>query len=317
MPRSATEVLLDRMGGKLWLADGGLETDMIFHEGFDLPEFASFPLLADDRGRARLATYFGRFIDSAEALGAGFLLDTATWRASHGWGDKLGLTAEAIDAVNREAVAFARALCAQRGGRPDIIVNGVIGPFGDAYAPDRVLTAPEALAYHMPQVAALAGAGAEMISAMTMTSADEATGIAEAARQAGLPVSLSFTVETDGRLVTGQPLGEAIEAVDRATAGYPAWFMVNCAHPEHFAQMLRGDWVGRIAGVRANASRMSHAELDNASELDAGDVADLAHQYRGLQSLLPNLKVIGGCCGTDHRHVHAIALALHGHPPAA
>jgi len=299
------------MGGKLWLADGGLETDMIFHEGFDLPEFAAFPLLSDQKGRARLAAYFDRFIDSAEELGAGYLLDTATWRASYGWGRKLGLSAAAVDAANAEAVAFARALRDERAGRPDIIVNGVIGPFGDAYAPDRVLTPDEAFAYHLPQAKALANAGAEMISAVTMTSPGEAIGIAEAARTVGLPVVLSFTVETNGNLVTGKSLSEAIAEAEQATRGYPVWYMINCAHPEHFADKLHGDWVRRIGAVRANASRMSHAELDNATELDAGDLVDLARQYRKLQDLLPNLRVVGGCCGTDHRHVHAIGHACH------
>lgn len=317
MSKTKSDALLTRMGKTIWLADGGLETDMIFHEGFDLPEFAAFPLLHDERGRARLSAYFDRFIDSAEGIGAGFLLDTATWRASHGWGAKMGLSAGEIDVANMEAVAFARALRDMRSGSVDIIVNGVIGPFGDAYAPDRVLTADEAFAYHLPQAAALARAGAEMISAVTMTSASEAIGISRAAQEVGLPVVLSFTVEADGNLVTGKSLGQAIDAAERATGGYPAWYMINCAHPDHFADKLKGDWVGRIGAVRANASRMSHAELDNATELDAGNPAELAQDYRRLQSLLPNLRVLGGCCGTDHRHVHAIGHACHAHARSA
>lgn len=313
MTKNTTEALLTRTAGRPWLTDGGLETVMVFHEGFELPEFAAFPLLAEERGRARMAAYFDRFLDDAEDLGAGFVLDTATWRASHGWGAKLGLTPGQIEAANADAVGFAQDLRRARQRPDDIVINGVVGPFGDAYAPDRVLSVDEALAYHGPQVRALAAAGAEMISAVTMTSPGEAIGIAEAARRAGLPVVLSFTVETDGHLVTGASLPEAIAEADRATGGYPAWYMINCAHPDHFADRLAGDWTSRVGAVRANASRRSHAELDEASELDAGNPDELAQDYRRLQALLPNLRVLGGCCGTDHRHVAAIGRACGHH----
>lgn len=313
MAQGKTSDLLSRMSGKLWLADGGLETTMLFHDGFDLPEFAVFPLLADERGRARMAAYFDSCMDTAEALGLGFILDTATWRASHGWGAKLGLSAGRIAQVNADAVAFAQGLKADRGMTADIIVNGVIGPFGDAYAPDRVLGMNEAHDYHLPQARALAAAGAEMITAVTMTHPNEAIGIARAAAEVGLPVALGFTVETDGRLVTGMTIAEAIAHADEATGGAAAWYMINCAHPDHFIHSLSGGWTGRIGAIRANASRMSHAELDNATELDPGNVNELAQDYRRLQNLLPNLRVLGGCCGTDASHIHAIGHACHLH----
>ena len=304
MPLDQTSTLLTRFGDRLYLTDAGLETSLIFLDSIDLPHFASFPLLRTMDGRQALERYFNGFLDEAAALDLGFVLDTVTWRASHGWGARMGLTAEDIDGANREAVALAKALRADRAG--DIVINGVIGPHGDAYAPDEVLTPAEAEAYHQRQISVLAEAGAEMISAMTISSTGEAIGIANAARKAGVPVVLSFTVETDGRLMGGGSLAEAITATDDATAGYPVWYGINCAHPDHFASELAGDLISRIGSVRANASRKSHAELDESTELDAGDPTELAQDYQRLKQLVPGLRVLGGCCGTDLRHVSAI-----------
>ncbi len=304
MALDQTSTLLTRFGSKLYLTDGGLETSLIFNYGIDLPHFASFPLLRSMDGRQALERYFNSFLDEAAALDLGFVLDTITWRASAGWGARMDWSPTDIDDVNREAVAFAQSLRADRAG--DIVINGVIGPHGDAYAPDMVLTAAMAEAYHQRQVQILAEAGVEMLSAMTISSAGEAVGIANAARKSGLPVMLSFTVETDGHLIGGRTLAEAIAETDDSTAGYPAWYGINCAHPDHFATELSADLAGRIGCIRANASRLSHAELDEAAELDAGDPAELAQDYVRLKQLSPGLRVLGGCCGTDLRHVSAI-----------
>ena len=296
--------VMTRFANRLFLTDAGLETDLIFNHGFDLPQFASFPLLCDTLGRQALETYFNGFLDAAAALDLGFVLDTVTWRASIGWGERMGWTPEDIDAANREAVAFAQGLRAGRVG--DILINGVIGPHGDAYAPDVVLSAAAAEAYHQRQVGVLGEAGAEMVSAMTISSTGEAIGIARAAQKANVPVVLSFTVETDGRLIGGQTLAQAIAICDDATAGFPLWYGVNCAHPDHFASELTGAVTARIGCIRANASRLSHAELDEATALDDGDPLQLALDYGRLGQLAPGLRVLGGCCGTDLRHVTAI-----------
>jgi homocysteine S-methyltransferase len=298
-------------GDRVFLTDGGLETTLIFARGLELPLFAAFPLLDDANGRATLRDYFGRYIATAREQGTGFLLDTPTWRANADWGAQLGYEAAAMDRVNRDAVAFARELREQAGGAPEpILISGVIGPRGDGYRADAQMTAMEAEAYHAPQARSLA-AGADLVAAITMTYADEAIGIARAAARAGVPVAISFTVETDGRLPSGQALGEAIEQVDAETLAAPAHYMVNCAHPSHFAGVLAegGAWRDRIAGLRANASVKSHAELDAASELDAGDPAELAEDYAALRSQLRNVSVLGGCCGTDERHVAAVGAA--------
>lgn len=303
---SKSQSLLREIGDQVLLTDGGLETVMVFLEGMDLPQFASFSLLDSDEGRAALTKYYTAFLDEAAAQRAGFILDSVTWRASAGWGQVMGLEADRIDAVNREAVAFVQAMRAARPERQRILISGVIGPHGDAYAPEQVLSAVAAQEYHRRQVEVLAASGVDMISAMTISSHGEAIGIAKAAQAVGQPVALSFTVETDGRLISGMPLEDAIHRTDDATDGAPIWYGINCAHPDHFRHVLTGDWVGRIGSVRANASRRSHAELDEAAELDDGNVAELARDYHQLLHLLPGLHVLGGCCGTDLRHVAAI-----------
>lgn len=310
MSGTATAALLARMGDRLHLTDGGLETTMIFHEGLDLPQFASFTLLGHAKGRAALRRYYTGFLDQAAQLGLGFVIDTPTWRASEGWGEVMGLQPGEIDRINREAVAFVESV-RDAHGAGDAILCGTIGPHGDAYRPDSVLGPDEAFDYHHRQIGVLADEGVDLVAAMTLSSAGEAIGIAEAARDVGVPVTLSFTVETDGRLIGGMTLAEAMAQTDAETAGYPAWYGINCAHPDHFAGDLRGDWLARLGAVRANASRQSHAALDAATELDDGDPEELAQAYAAMCKTLPGLRILGGCCGTDLRHVAAIGRQCH------
>ena len=295
-------------GDRLFLTDGGLETTLIFHLGLELPDFAAFDLLRDDTGAEALRRYYESYIAIAREHGAGIVLDTATWRASRDWGERLGYSPEELAEANRRAVALIEEL---RILNPDVpaVLDGVIGPRGDGYVVGETMTAEEAEAYHSEQIGTFAGTAADMVSAITMTYADEAVGIARAAQAAELPAAISFTVETDGRLPSGQPLGAAIEQVDAETESAPAYFMINCAHPTHFEGALEGPWLERVRGIRANASRMSHEELDASEELDEGDPDELAEQYRALRDRLPNATVLGGCCGTDDRHVAAIAAA--------
>jgi S-methylmethionine-dependent homocysteine/selenocysteine methylase len=298
-------------GDTRFIGDGGLETTMIFERGIELPEFASFQLLDDERGRAALRDYYEGYIDLATAHGVGFTLDTPTWRASRNWGERLGRSAAEIDELNRVAVDFCLRLREERAGGAPIVVCGTIGPEGDAYRPARFLGPDEAATYHAAQVEALVAAGADIVSAYTLSYVDEAIGIVEAAGAAGVPVSISFTVETDGRLPDGESLGVAVERLDRETDAAAAYLMVNCAHPTHFADELEhgGAWRERIVGIRANASHRSHAELDDLPGLDSGDPDQLAGEYRELVGALPSLRVLGGCCGTDTRHVGAICAA--------
>lgn len=307
----------DLMGTKRpFLTDGGLETTLVFHDGVDLPYFASFTELDAEGGLARLDRYFNHYLEAAESAGTGFVLDTLTWRANTAWGKIMGHDVAAIEDINRRAVAYAQSLKTKWQSRVEpILINGVIGPAGDGYAPDAMLTPETAQSIHAPQIEAFAEAGADMVSAITMTHTGEAIGIAKAAIKADIPIVCSFTVETDGRLPSGQSLGDAITEVDAETGNAVAYYMINCAHPDHFRGALDAgaSWLNRIGGIRANASRMSHDELDAAEELDDGDPVELAGNYVDLQSVLPKLHVLGGCCGTDHRHIAAIGAACVTH----
>ncbi|WP_011579967.1 MULTISPECIES: homocysteine S-methyltransferase family protein [Chelativorans] len=292
-----------------FLTDGGIETTLIFHKGLDLPHFASYALLDDRAGRDALKSYYRDYLRIAEERGVGFILESPTWRCSRDWGAKLGHDTQRIETFNREAIKLMEELRREaRTGAP-IVISGNIGPRGDGYAPEAQLSPDEAEEYHIHQIRTFADTAADMVAAVTITHTGEAIGIARAARSAGIPVAISFTTETDGRLPSGETLGEAIEKVDDATDATPAYYMVNCAHPDHFANALdEGEWRARILGVRANASRKSHAELDNSDVLDPGDPVELAQDYMRLRRKLPNLSVFGGCCGTDHRHIEQICI---------
>jgi homocysteine S-methyltransferase len=312
MTMTQIEVLLSAK--RPFLADGGLETSLFFIDGFEAPEFAAIVLQDDPAAREAIKRYFGRFLATAERAGAGFILDTNTWRGCVGWASKLGRSAEDLIRLSRDAVAFAKDIRSDWQDRvPHILVNGVVGPSGDGYAPEAALEPEIAEMLHTPQILAFAEEGVDMVSAITMTHVGEAVGIVRAAQAAGLPAVVSFTVEIDGRLPTGSSIGEAIAATDAATGGAPLYYMVNCAHPDHFRSAFEAQeaWVSRIGGLRANASRMSHAELDSAEDLDDGDPIEFGTLYADLAKLIPNLRVVGGCCGTDHRHVGWVSHHLH------
>jgi homocysteine S-methyltransferase len=300
---------LPQLAGGIFLTDGGLETSLIFLDKIELPHFAAFTLLGDELGQERLRSYFVPYLElCAEMPGAGFVLETPTWRANPDWAALLGVNAAHLRTANTLA---AQMMCSMRSRwaprlSGPIVVSGVIGPRGDGYIADAAGSVDAAANYHYLQAEALASGGVDMLEALTMTTSAEALGISMAAQRLGLPVAISFTVETDGRLPSGEALGDAIERVDAAAP--PAYFAINCAHPTHLAPALTSGepWIARIRGLRANASTKSHAELDESTELDIGDPKDLAQRYRGLKGALPKLNVLGGCCGTDWRHIRAV-----------
>ncbi len=303
---------LPQLDGRLFLTDGGIETTLIFREGLDLPLFAAFDLLKSAAGEAALRRYFEGYAALARRLGAGVILESATWRSNPDWGARLGYTREALAEANRKAIRLLEDI---RNGIDDgttpAVISGCVGPRGDGYVPGRTMTDAEAESYHAEQIGTFAGTAADMVTAITMNYVEEAIGVARAARKAGMPAVISFTVETDGRLPTGQSLRDAIEGTDAATGSSPAYYMINCAHPAHFEGALEpGEpWTGRIRGLRANASIKSHAELNESSELDVGDPAGLGADHARLKRRLPRINVLGGCCGTDERHVEQMALA--------
>ena len=296
--------------GAIFLTDSGIETDLIFNGGWELPEFAAFVLLDDAAGYSALCDYFLRHVAVADSFGCGLILEAPTWRASRDWGDRLGYSAAQLRDINERGVALLADIRRVHSGST-IVISGCIGPRADAYDPSSKMTADEAEAYHLAQIESLAATDADLVHAMTLTYADEAIGITRAAMRSNVPVVISFTTETDGRLPDGATLAEAITVVDRATDSGPAYYGINCSHPTHFGPAFPADDDGgrRIRSIRANASRKSHAEIDESETLDTGDAAELAGLYRELRAGHSQLTILGGCCGTDATHVDAIARA--------
>ncbi len=304
---------LPQLNDKVFVTDGGMETVFVFQEGIDLAEFASIDLLRRTGGAEIIANYMKPYVQIATSGGFGLVMETATWRASPDWGPKIGFGSEAeLETANREAARLVHLMRADNETHHSpIVVSGCIGPRGDGYDPGAIMSVGEASEYHGWQAAIFAFTEADVVSAITMTNVNEAIGVANAAKSVGMPAIISFTVETDGRLPTGQELGDAIAEVDGATGAYPAYYMINCAHPTHFADTLQAGaaWVGRLRGLRANASKCSHEELDNSEVLDEGNPVELGREIAEIRARLPQITVVGGCCGTDHRHIGQIAHA--------
>jgi S-methylmethionine-dependent homocysteine/selenocysteine methylase len=314
--------ILPHQDGRLFLTDGGFETTLIFHEGWDLPMGEAFVLIETEKGRKAIRAYYDRYLPMAAEHGTGFILETPTWRANPDWAAKAGgYERPRLAELNREGVALMREVRAKyEGPQTPILISGNVGPRGDGYDPGTLMSPQEAADYHAWQIGIFREEGVDFVSAFTMTNVSEALGFALAAKQAKVPGVISFTLETDGRLPTGETLGAAIETVDHATGASPAYYMINCAHPTHFADVLDADapWMKRLLGVRANSSCKSHTELDNSPELDIGNPQELGEQYAALLRRFPHINVLGGCCGTDHRHIACIGEACgHAHKLAA
>lgn len=303
---------LPQRSDRMFLTDGGMETTLIYHDGIELPCFAAFTLLKTTEGVEQLRAYYVRYVKMARDAGLGFVLESPTWRANADWGAKLGYSRAELTQANRQGVELMLEIREQfETPRTPLVVSGNIGPRGDGYDPSRIMSIDEAQRYHGEQIAVFQGTPVDLVSAFTLNYVNEAIGIARAAHAVAIPVVISFTLETDGRLPTGETLKQAITQVDEATGRAPVYYMINCAHPTHFSGALASgeSWVTRIGGLRANASRRSHAELDKATDLDDGDPVEFGHQHAELRYMLPHATVLGGCCGTDHRHVEQIVLA--------
>lgn len=301
--------LYTKLNTTTFLTDGGLETDLIFNKEIELPHFAAFPLLDRPDTYKTLKDYYKGYLEIARKNEMGFILDSPTWRANLDWVFKLGYTQTDLIRINKSAIDLLKDLRNEYNESiEDIYISGMIGPRGDGYAIDRAMTTNEARNYHNIQISTFKKENADLVSAITMTYSEEAIGIALAAKSNDIPVVLSFTVETDGRLPSGETIEEAINKVDTKTDNYPLYYMLNCAHPTHFMHVVESDsnWKLRIRGIRANASCKSHAELDESTELDIGDKHELGQLHNTLLGYLPNLTVFGGCCGTDMSHIESI-----------
>ena len=286
---------------------------MIFHEGLDLPYFAAFPLLDNPKGRSAFTKYFHNHCAIAKKYKVGFILESVTWRASIDWAEKLGYTKTSLNEMIEKAVEFLLPFREEyENSASKFVISGCIGPRGDGYSPKHIMSVDESEDYHSQQIESLSKTDADMVTALTLNYVEEAVGLAKAARNFNMPAVISFTVETDGKLPTGQTLKDAIHQVETETDQSPIYYKINCAHPTHFENIIStGEpWLEKIRSLRANASACSHAELDEAEEIDEGNPEELGNQYRQLKKYLPNLNVLGGCCGTDHRHIEAICKSV-------
>jgi homocysteine S-methyltransferase len=303
---------LPQFGSSLFLTDSGMETSLIYHQGIDLPHFASFDLMKNAEGRAIVDAYYAKHAALAKHKGLGFVLETPTWRANKDWGAKLGYSPAQLAQVNRDCIALMEDIRSRyETPASPMPISGNIGPRGDGYKFETKMTVKEACAYHAQQVQTFADTEADFVSGFTMNYTEEAIGIILACELAGVPAVISFTVETDGKMASGETMKEAVEKMDAATGSYASYYMINCAHPTHFESAIAADesWVQRIKGLRANSSRKSHAELDASTELDDGNPRELGAQYRALRKKIPGMTVLGGCCGTDFRHIEHICIA--------
>lgn len=300
---------LPQLREKVFITDAGLETELWFKKGVELPEFAAYDLLRSESGYSMLFDYYSSFAQLGEQYDKGLVLETPTWRANPDWGEKIGDNREALDGFNRKAVELLKQVRAEHETEQSpVVISGNLGPRGDGYSPDQKMSAGEAEDYHSVQIASLVDAGVDLVTALTINYVEEAIGIVNAARGQDVPVVISFTVETDGNLPTGESLANAIEQVDAATDNGPVYYMVNCAHPTHFGHLFEqgSSLIGRIKGIRCNSSCRSHEELDNSEDLDEGNPEEFGDQCHNLHVLSPDLNILGGCCGTDLRHIEAI-----------
>jgi S-methylmethionine-dependent homocysteine/selenocysteine methylase len=299
------------MNSDIFVTDGGLETFMIMKEGWDLPGFGSFVLLDSEEGCGALNRYYRRYLSIAREHNCGFILESPTWRANPAWLERLGYEAESLDRFNHRAIRLLHRIREGEDNGMLILISGCIGPRDDGYRSSLKMSPGEAEEFHTSQISAFREIGADMVTALTINYVEEAIGIVRAAASEQMPVVVSFTVEKDGRLPSGESLREAVQRVDVCTNQGAEYFMINCSHPTHILPGLRAGeaWTERILGIRANASSLSHEELDQAEELDEGDPVELAEQYVYVRNALPILRVLGGCCGTDHRHVEEICRA--------
>jgi S-methylmethionine-dependent homocysteine/selenocysteine methylase len=298
---------LPQLEGGIFLSYCGMETDLIFNRGVDLPGFASYPLLETEEGRETLHGYYAQLIAIARQNGIGVLLESTTWVANRDRGAAIGYSPETLKELNIAAIDLI-ARVREKGGDLPTLLSAQMGPRIDGYAPTERMTADEAETYHAEQMETILQTEADLVSAFTLCYPEEAIGIVRAARRAELPIVIGFTVETDAKLPSGHSIADAIEAVDAATDNATAYYVINCAHPDHFSSALTdASWMDRIIGIIPNASRRSHAELDESEVLDDGDPVELGSLMGDLRRRFPHLTVVGGCCGTDMRHMESIA----------
>jgi homocysteine S-methyltransferase len=300
---------LPQLNGCGMTCGGGFETWLQYVDGFELRHFCAFELINDERGVACLTDYHRKLVEASVENGFGVINEGLHYRASRDWGELIGFSREGLEEINIRGIEFYKDFAREyQSDETPMIVGGVIGPRGDAYDIGRTPDAAEAEDYHSEQILTFKKAGADQVTAATFSSVKEATGLARAAKSAGMPVVISFFVARGGKLNGGETLEEAIASVDAATDNAPAYYMVNCTHPTEFEPGLTdGDWSRRLGGFMPNAVAMETLDLCKLGHLEDGDPKELGGQMAGLARRFPHINVWGGCCGTDGRHIGQIA----------
>ena len=317
-----TTTVLPQLKGGTYLTDGGTETFLMYKRGFELPHFSAFHLLNDPAACEAIKQYYRDHAAVAQKYGTGFIYCSLTYRASSDWGKLLGYSRQGLADMNNKAIELYRAVASEFAGDDgNTVFSGCIGPRGDAYRLNQQITAGAAEAYHLEQIQTFKQAGADMVTALTPNTVDEAIGIARAAQSIGLPSVISFTLDENSRLKSGPSIKEAIEQVDEAVDAAPAYYMINCSHPIEFEPALEpGDWVKRLCGIRPNASSMAKGVLCKLGHLEEGDPMELGQQMGDVAGRYPHINVWGGCCGTDHVHLDEICkniVAAHSETPGS
>ncbi|HSP29842.1 MAG TPA: homocysteine S-methyltransferase family protein [Ilumatobacteraceae bacterium] len=296
--------------GVRYLAEGGQETEILYKYGFDLPHFAMLPLLDDPRAMAELGGMYERYLDTAATHGFGALMGGFDYRASPDWAALLGYSPAALEELQLRAIAFLRDTATPYLDQlPAVLFAGIVGPRGDAYTLDQRMTAEQAQDYHSTQIATLALAKVDLVEAMTFNSVPEAVGVARAAADAGLPASISFTLDSNHRLHSGPTLRDAVESVDAECGdARPAFYGINCSHPLEFLPAIEpGSWFERVRCLRPNAAMMDKIALCTLGHLESGDPVDLGRRMGEIAQQHPHIDIWGGCCGTWETHLDEIA----------
>ena len=266
-------------------------------------------LVYSARGRHALEELWKQYLSIAERYAFPFLATTPTRRCNR---ERLARS-EYDDNILQDNMRLLREAVA--GARVPTFSGGLMGCRGEAYTGQGCLTEGEAREFHRWEAEGFRAAGAEFLLAALMPTLPEARGMAAAMGSTGLPSIISFTLQRNGRLMDGTALHDAITAIDTLSSPPPLCYMANCVHPRIVAEALSCPWNQtetvrtRFLGIQANASPLSHAELDHAVELHQSPPEDLARDMAFLHKRF-GLRLFGGCCGTDDRHMEAIARVL-------
>ena len=306
---ASTKTFPRRQEGRFYLSEGGTETEFMYKHGFELPHFAMFPLLDNPQALSKMREMFRSYLEVAAKHKICALMGGLDYRASPDWGELLGYSPAGLADANLQAIEFLREIAGEYSSQiPEILIQGLIGPRGDAYERNETITENEAEDYHAVQLETMKKADVDLAFAMTFNNISESVGVARAAAKIGVPLGISLTLDSTSKLSSGKSLVEAITTIDDETDQSPEFYAINCSHPFEFEPAIEpGDWVKRIRAVRPNASKMDKIALCQIGHLEDGDPVELGVLCGDLARRYPHMDIWGGCCGTWDNHLNEIA----------